>query len=98
MQEFIQMPEKLHLCLCRSSYKCLKNCTFVYAGVYSNLLTTYFLTVCFIDLHFVVVDISRIVCGEFGSPHLGKAAAAARAARPIAIRVCCVLVCPDWDS
>ena len=79
-------------------YKCLKNCTFVYAGVYSNLLTTYCLTVCFIDLHFIVVGISLSHCREFGSPYLGKAAAAARAAPPIPIRVCSVLVCPDWDA
>ena len=36
MQELIQVPEKMHICVRRSLYKCLKNCTFVYAGVHTS--------------------------------------------------------------
>ena len=36
---------------------------------------------------------SLISCGKFGSPYLGKATAATRAALPIATGVCSISVC-----
>ena len=45
-----------------------------------------------------------ILCGKYGSPHLGKTTAAARAALPIPISVCSIGGCPNsgvaasvWD-
>ena len=38
---------------------------------------------------------SLIPCGKFGSPYLGKATAAARAALPIPNSACGIFVCPN---